>query len=604
MKMNKLSYLLMGFAALSFAACSSDEPTVAPTPDGEGTTLYLNVNITDADNARSRAAGFDEDGNAKDPAEEGDYIFGDENEHNVNRADFFFFDGAGNFVTKANVWQASNETQAPNIEYMGTNTLVLRNLKKGTLPEWVITVLNAPIEFVNKVQASNLTISQVRKELMKIGESGNFCMSTTSFVDATIDADRYDNANYGATKLFEKDFTTEPVTAMPTNAVKIYVERLAAKFTIEGLDENGIYEVDVTLAGEDNGPNVEGQLPSANEKVYVRIFGYGLTGQESDSYLTKNIEGFATKAPWTGWNNPNFFRSYWGMSPNYGNANPVLKYTTFAEASTSVNDPLYGYETTNTVEAITTENGSLVMSNVTNIIFTARVYATRELALTGGEDTGLDLVEFNGVYFTKAQYLAYALGRLYQAGGLRYFKNETVTTEETEAGTVIKYEYTPVDMADFAADFVQPENAETGEIVISYNGTEQLYVKPADYTSGAYTKVGKAYIDAELADFNASTKAYAYTGGAMYYNVPVEHLLGKNLKNNYKATELGEYGIVRNHWYQLKVGKVVRLGHGVFNPDPDNGEEIKPNDPNNETYALAAQINILSWKVVKQEVDL
>lgn len=142
--MNKLSYLLMGFAALSFAACSSDEPTPAPTPDGEGTTLYLNVNITDANNARSRAAGFDESGKDKNPAEEGDYIFGDANEHKVNRADFFFFDKKGNFVTKANVWQASDETQAPNIEYMGTNTLVLRNLKKGTLPEWVITVLNAP----------------------------------------------------------------------------------------------------------------------------------------------------------------------------------------------------------------------------------------------------------------------------------------------------------------------------------------------------------------------------------------------------------------------------------------------------------------------------
>lgn len=604
--MNKLSYLLMGFAALSFAACSSDEPTPAPTPDGEGTTLYLNVNITDANNARSRAAGFDEDGNAKDPADEGDYIFGDDNEHKVNRADFFFFDGAGNFVTQANIWQASNETQAPNIEYMGTNTLVLRNLKKGELPEWVITVLNAPTEFVNKVQPSNLTLNQVRSELMKIGEAGNFCMSTTSFFNATADATRYDNAHYGATKLFETDFLTEPVEAIPAGAaVNIYVERLAAKFSIEGLDENGIYEVDVTLAGEDNGPNVEeGELPSANEKVYVRIFGYGLTGQETDSYLTKNIEGFDTAEPWKGWNHPAFFRSYWGMSPNYGNANPTLKYTTFAEANTSVNAPLYGYETTNTVDAITTDNGSLVMSNVTNVIFTARVYATRELAEAGGEDTGLDLVEFNGVYFTKAQYLAYALGRLYQAGGLRYFKDEKVTTEETAEGTVTKYEYTPVDMADFSVDFVQPENAETGEILISYNGTEQLYVKPADYTSGAYNKVDKAYIDAELADFNASTKAYAYTGGAMYYNVPVEHLLGKNLKNNYKAENLGEYGIVRNHWYQIKIGKVVRLGHGVFNPDPDNGEEIKPNDPNNETFALAAKINILSWKVVKQEIDL
>lgn len=133
--MNKLSYLIMGFAALSFAACSSDEPTPAPTPgEGEGTTLYLNVNITDANTARSRAAGYDQEGQPKDPAQEGDYVFGNEDEHAINSADFLFYDKDGRFLTRTNIWQAGTGNDAPNIEYMGTNTLVLRNLSKNNLP--------------------------------------------------------------------------------------------------------------------------------------------------------------------------------------------------------------------------------------------------------------------------------------------------------------------------------------------------------------------------------------------------------------------------------------------------------------------------------------
>lgn len=596
--MNNLSKLMVGLAAFSLAACSSDEPTPS-TPDvNDGTTMYLNINITDANSSRSRA--------------EGDYIFGDAVEHEVNNADFFFYDAQGNFVTRANVWSPSDETQAPNIEYMGKNTLVLRNLTKNNLPQWVITVLNAPSTFVEKVQNSNLTLNQTRAELMEIMTGNYFCMSTTSFFDATKDADRYDNEHYGATGLKTGDFMTEPVTTIdPDKVVNIYVERLAAKFTLTGLDKDGIFPVDVTIAGKDNNDddNVEGDIPSGSEKVYVRILGYGLTGQEKASYLTKNIAGFETTAPWTettpgapAWNHPDYFRSYWAKSPNYGDATPDLQYTTFAKAKNPVDKAIYGYETTNTLEAI--KNGdNLIANNVTSMLFTARVYATKELAEAGGEDTGLDLVEFNGVYFTKDQYIKYALNRLLNAGGLKYFINEQIKTEETAEGTKTIYTYDPLTADNFTVTFVQPEGAETGEFQITYTGTEQLYVKPANYTEGAFTKVDNKALNAELAAFNSSSKAYAFTGGAMYYSVPIEHLLGKNSKPVYKPTLLGEYGVVRNHWYQINVGKVFRLGHGVFNPDGDNGEELKPGD-DTETFALAAKINILSWKIVQQDVDL
>ena len=62
----------------------------------------------------------------------------------------------------------------------------------------------------------------------------------------------------------------------------------------------------------------------------------------------------------------------------------------------------------------------------------------------------------------------------------------------------------------------------------------------------------------------------------------------------------GVYGVVRNHWYQLAINSVTGLGKGIFNPDKD----IVPGKPDPDHYALGANINILSWKIVQQSVDL
>ncbi len=69
-------------------------------------------------------------------------------------------------------------------------------------------------------------------------------------------------------------------------------------------------------------------------------------------------------------------------------------------------------------------------------------------------------------------------------------------------------------------------------------------------------------------------------------------------------SENGQYGVVRNHWYQIEVGKVFRLGQGVFDPSDNSTEDLIPDNPSKETFGMAANISILSWKVVKQSVDL
>ena len=61
-----------------------------------------------------------------------------------------------------------------------------------------------------------------------------------------------------------------------------------------------------------------------------------------------------------------------------------------------------------------------------------------------------------------------------------------------------------------------------------------------------------------------------------------------------------DYGVVRNHYYQALINKVENLGSAVYDPD----EIIIPNNEDKETYYIGAQIYILSWKIVKQDVEL
>ena len=97
-------------------------------------------------------------------------------------------------------------------------------------------------------------------------------------------------------------------------------------------------------------------------------------------------------------------------------------------------------------------------------------------------------------------------------------------------------------------------------------------------------------------------KADYYKNGMMYYCVPIEHLRGGKVTYNddlsVKVDE-ADYGVVRNHHYVLSINKIQNLGTAVYNPD----EQIVP-VVESPTYYVGAKVNILSWKVVNQSVEL
>lgn len=602
-------------AAALMTACSNDEPVPGngPEDNGEGVTAYLQVNIQAAGDIMSKAG-----------HEDGDLVNGDkkdeeEKEHLINNAKFYFFDANGLFVQEASVWNGGNDNGdhgsiGNKIEYIGKNVLVLKGLTSNEYPNYMLTVLNVPDYFA---PTRGMTLDQVRDALVDIYDpESRFVMSTSSYIDDTV------TDKYGTNKLKTTNFHVQPAgtstpdnvfeNADPKDVVQVYVERLAAKIDVtfaSGVaNADGYYPIKVSVAGN---PNDEGNLDEGLTQLYIKFSKWGINATAENSHMTKNIKDFTVdgaNAPYANWNAPLFYRSYWGKSVVYKQENPVLNYIAYNQATVNFGDADYCPENTNIADYIFNSDKQLLDKYVTSVIFAAEVFEK-----VGDEYKQLDLVRFNGLLYRKADFLAYVLDNLNTRKEIEYYQLWAVTPVEGQ--TPVK-DYKQVDADALKLDFVlyDGEGKGTGIIkVVSNLTTEDTYVKKNEdgtYTEGVnFTAEEIAKLNENLAKFYngvaSESIANAYNGGKMFYSVPVKHNKSLETEQNKGVVE-GFYGVVRNHWYEIKVNKVESLGHGVFVPGEGStpGEPLIPDDPKDPTYYLGATINVLSWKVVSQEVDL
>ncbi|MDE7472997.1 MAG: hypothetical protein K2M68_05360, partial [Muribaculaceae bacterium] len=356
------------------------------TPAGD--VAYMNVNIKDVNSGASRAA-------------DGGYELGTGNETEVKSAKFMFFDAQGKYMNiQANKWEEGGYgNEGDNVEHFGANTIVLRGLKgTDSYPSYMLVVLNyASFE-------PEATLEATSKKLVGLRNTdGTFYMSTTSYYGA--EATHYAPNFYYATKLTNEDFMVEPAANNKSN-VDVYVERLAAKVTFAAKDgfeaekittaegEVEAFPLNITIGGTDNDDN--GGLVEGDNKVYVRILGWGLNATPTQSYISKQLaaDWKADNALWANWQNPADFRSFWAQSVVYGQditADNVV-YTDYANLGLGLGEPAYTYEHTNSVDKIKKEDGKFDQSKVTSILVKAQVCNNK------GE--GLDLVQIYGINYT------------------------------------------------------------------------------------------------------------------------------------------------------------------------------------------------------------
>ena len=600
--MNKyFKFMSVAAVALLAAACSSDEPNGGPDTTGKDGQAFMKVRINYADGGRATA---------------GDFEYGKDFEHTVSTARFFFYDDQQNYVTEASVWNGGNPntgTPDQNIEYFGNNVLVLSGLDNNNFPKYMLTVLNAPAGFTSKMTlqetADDIFAQAADKTDGGIYSGSNFIMSTSSYGRTDADEPAFVNV------LTTNNFKNSAADATANEAVvDVYVERLAAKVCVgvdneaEGLvyDEGkGMYKLRITVSGDPNDQDQVGDNIGAAD-VYIKFNGWALSNTRKSTHLCKDIASVTAGLTFN-WDNAarGFFRSWWGASVGYGSAvstadlnqfsfNELNKHFYNEMAAGVDNDTYKTYvdycaENTNTAEYFNSgkkdANGNELVDPrfVTSVLLGATTY----MEVTESGSTVLkpvDLILYNGLYFTDKAIRDYAMRYVQGLDELNYYTKVDGKEEYNQLS------------ADFAKVLTTGENASDVKVVAdetAFTG-KTIYTKNA----GVYTPVADnatviSALNTSLAKVEGAT---GYKGGQMYYNIPIEH----HYEATGKALEEGEYGVVRNHFYQLTVNSIKRLGHGVYDPDKD----IIPDEEEDPKYYVGARINILSWKVVKQNVEL
>ena len=576
MKMNKLLGLLV---CTALCACSNDESGIIPndTPNVfTGDKAYIKVRLADAGTLTR--------------AQEGDFEYGT-NEQSIKNASFYFYDADGVFVTQGDVWtdgSASTTTPAGNIEFASNNIVVLKGLDKKSYPRYMVTVLNKPTGFVH-----GKTLDEMQTVLADNNAEGIYYPATTNNVTTnyfTMSTTSYTETNrekHFVTEVNEGNISLEPMTdaSAIANTVTVYVERLAAKVTLKVSDNlpkdaNGRYPIKITVAGENNSA---GSGDIASEDLYVELLGWKLNATAKKSFMVKNID-----AAWMDndlgftWNRPTDRRSHWGKSFNYGfsgypeNAAGVpanseyLNYVDLENGLTALENPAYCAENTNT-NTIVTAN---FPTGVTSILLKAKV--------CDANGNALDLVRYNGLLFKQDSFLEYVLNVLQTRNQLDvWYANGT--DEEGNA------RYTQI-----GKEYVKLEHVGDGKVKVVFTN---------EHGTSLYAEDGSNCSDQTITALNddlasASADAIAYNGGLMYYNIPVEHLNNGDVAENGTIPE-AKYGVVRNHHYVVTIDKLEKIGRGIF----DGNEKIVPGD-DPDAYYVGAKINILSWKIASQNVEL
>ena len=535
-------YLFLAVAALGFAACAEKGlDNNGPANNGELEQSYVAITLAADDMATKADDGTYEEGLDTERAVKSAYVlfFKDGEPFHVSFDGTTSVNGGPNNYLKVDLTNAATQNGMDNVSDIKNSVLVLQNYK-GEYPNQILALINWTPTL------AEYSLAQLRANTPLPGtDDKGYMMSNAVYKDAA--GQVVDAAPLTIDQIYknEDDAIDNPVT--------IHVERIGAKVQLVNDAEHRLFNVARTVTKADG----------TEVNVWAKIVDWELYNDIDRSYLIKNIDGNNT---WTGdefgftnWNDPDWYRSYWANSLGADKLNKTFTW----ENSGTVTPRVYLGENTN---AWTADNDTrtkiiikaqLVQADGTTPVEVVNWYGKDYVT----EDTLLDVVAstLNNKYF-------------YSADG------QTFTGIE------------PANLKCVARD-VNEENAYEVYFQLSTEGTTPGYAKTwYKYENGNYSPIAVDKFNEELA---AVQPALVYNDGMTYYYTDIKHLG--------KAGSRTEYGIVRNHVYNVNITKIDGFGTPVYSPTTDY---IKPEHPTAITTYVAAQINILSWRVVANDYEL
>lgn len=306
-------------------------------------------------------------------------------------------------------------------------------------------------------------------------------------------------------------------------------------------------EVKLTNGGlYDTGEKYEG------ETIYAQVLGWGVTNNTAQANLIKSIDpmwtdlglGFA-------WNNAGHFRSHWAATTAVPAHN--LSFTALTNHTATAD---YYFENTKPAA----EKNSVISGEGNQ---TPQLLVAAKLVVKNGENyEALELGEWYGVQYTiedlKTVMINTVASKLFKKGNAA---NEFVSIGKDD----VVFEQMPATTPD-----------KRYEVVVKVKSGFEYF-----------NAAGELATDAQ-AILDGIQPAKMWKTGSAYYFTNIQHYGNKT-------------GIVRNHWYEINVNAITGLGTPVYNPELVIVPEIPEKD---KAAHLAAEINVLSWALVSQNVNL
>lgn len=558
----KTKLFLAAMAAVAVIGCQK-EPNAPSVADGQASFLKVDL----------RAAG------TLTRAEVGTYEYGLADENAVKSIHFYFFDNEGkayavdnaqsNYVVANTDVEWTKNGDALNVAAISDAVLVIKQSKQAP-PAKMVVVLNAPAMSVTNLAGLHEQINY----LTTTAEDKNyFVMSNSVYFDgsAIVDATPIMSENiFAANNFTDVNGKDIPVGSVIPNTqvkvddevinvkpVEVYVERVAAKVRVSGgvtPEGTQVNLASIPVMDKDGKQATFGTIP-----VYAKVLGWQVTNNTAQAPLLKNIDASWTDATLGfAWNAPSNFRSYWAATTDEPKHD-------FTFENVMGHNPAYDYYFENTAVAKTdngvdvgVEGGNTTANQASQLLIAAQ--------LVDGSGDALQIAKWYGVQYTitdlKAAMVATVAPKI-------YVKNDANTYVTISVNDV---EFYQVPQEEDDNRYEVRVRAIPGKTY--YDSSAQPYAAAADLLAG---------ID----------PAQMWTNGYTYYYTTIKHFGAEG--------KTGEYGMVRNHVYDIKIDGITGFGTPVYEPS----EIITPEKPEEDVALnLSARINILAWHLVSQNVTL
>lgn len=580
MKTRQFAFLGMG-AALALASCSNDIPVADDAIyDGPVETNFLSVNIVGQGAAQS------------EKGTRADYDDGIDAENQVKNIRFYFFDAdhkpsqivgaTGGFVSYVD-WTApigQTGSSDDNISNVVNAKIMISTAndpadRPKSKPTYVVAVVNPTSDVKSAADGKELDDLKALYANYNSHDADNgFLMTNAVYSDKVMVEGQPKDASMCEVDILPYLYTSEDDAK--NNPVTIYVERVAAKVSVgttltaaTGLTGLGANEVAYDTGVTDND----------GKKIYVKFLGWNVTAEADQSYLIKNIN-----PSWTNtdifnttdidWNSTGRFRSFWAVNPagtgvSYGNFSGNGDYASAKAVTTFAGNTSYTYLPENAGKALTgTQAADMACATPSQVIVAAQLL----------DNTGrpLEIAQYGATFFE--------LNDLLQL----YADRSNIYKMSTSSDGTHYEKITAADLTFNTASEVAGATVESGRYYVypQIAGNEDIYC----VGNSEGTQPNAENVKASL---KALGHAKVWTQGYTYWYFDIAHL-GQG-----QTGSVGEKGVVRNHWYQATITTLSGLGTPVYRPD----EVIYPEKTEEEDSYIGAKINVLSWRLVPQNVS-